>query len=79
MTTIKLSEAKAHLGRYAREAAKGQQFIISERNKPVAIMGPAPQGDTGICPKIGIMDGQAVIPADFDQAIPEFENDFYGK
>ncbi len=69
MTTIKLSEAKAHLGRYAREAAKGQQFIISERNKPIAIMGPAPKSDAGICPKIGLMDGQAVIPADFDHPI----------
>jgi prevent-host-death family protein len=79
MTTIKLSEAKAHLGRYAREAAKGQQFIISERNKPVAVIGPAPQSEAGVCPRIGLMDGQAAIPADFDAPIPEFERDFYGK
>ena len=78
MTTIKLSEAKAHLGRYARQAAKGQKFVIADRNKPVAIIGPAPQPEVGIRPKIGLMSGKANIPNDFDTPLNEFENDFYG-
>tara|TARA_B110001469_G_scaffold5352_1_gene5667 strand:+ start:99 stop:458 length:360 start_codon:yes stop_codon:yes gene_type:complete len=61
MTTIKLSEAKAHLGRYAHKAAQGHKFIIADRNKPVAVIGPAPQPDSGIRPKLGLMTGQATI------------------
>ena len=79
MTTIKLSEAKAHLGRYAHKASQGQQFIIADRNKPVAIIGPAPQPDRGVRPKLGLMSGQATIPDDFDAPIEGFENDFYGE
>ncbi len=79
MTIIKLSEAKAHLGRYAHKAANGQQFIIADRNKPVAVIGPAPQPDSGIRPKLGLMAGQATIPNDFDAPLSDFENDFYGK
>ena len=79
MTTIKLSEAKAHLGRYARNAAQGQQFIIADRNKPVAVIGPAPQPDSGVRPKLGLMTGQATIPEDFDAPLESFENDFYGE
>ena len=79
METIKLIEAKAHLGRYARQAAKGQRIIISERNKPVAVIGPAPGTETGIRPRIGLMEGKAAIPADFDQPMPEFEKLYYGQ
>ena len=79
MTTIKLSEAKAHLGRYAHQAAQGQQFIIADRNKPVAVIGPAPQPDVGIRPKIGLMTGKANSPDDFDAPLEHFENDFYGE
>lgn len=79
MTTIKLSEAKAHLGRYARKAAQGQKFIIADRNKPVAVIGPAPQPDSGIRPKLGLMAGKATIPENFDAPIENFENDFYGE
>ena len=79
MTTIKLSEAKAHLGRYARKAAQGQKFIIADRHKPVAVIGPAPQTDSGIRPKLGLMTGKATIPEDFDAPIENIENDFYGE
>jgi len=79
MTTIKLSEAKAHLGRYARKAAQGQQFIIADRNKPVAVIGPAPQPENGVRPKLGLITGQAAIPEDFDAPLDSFENDFYGQ
>jgi prevent-host-death family protein len=76
MTIIKLSEAKAHLGKYARKAAQGQKFIIADRNKPVAVIGPAPQPESGIRPKLGLLTGQATIPEDFDTPPESFENDF---
>ena len=78
MTTLKLSEAKAHLGRYARRAAGGDRYIISDHNKPLAVMGPCTTGTAKTRPKVGLMDGQARIPDDFDQALPSFEAEFYG-
>ncbi|MGB0415616.1 MAG: type II toxin-antitoxin system Phd/YefM family antitoxin [Coraliomargarita sp.] len=79
MTTIQLSEAKAHLGRYARAAAKGEHFIISERNKPVAVIGPTTQSRvSGVRPKLGLMKNKLSIPEGFDQPLPDFEADFDG-
>ena len=79
MITIQLSEAKAHLGRYAHAASKGQRFVISERNKPVAVIGPTTDSASGVCPKLGLMDGKAAIPHDFDEAVEQFENDYYSE
>ena len=33
---INLSEAKAHLGKYAKQAREGKHFLICERNEPIA-------------------------------------------
>jgi prevent-host-death family protein len=33
---INLSEAKAHLGKYVKQAKKGKVFVICERNEPAA-------------------------------------------
>lgn len=79
MTIIKLSEAKAHLGRYAHQAASGKHFVISDRNKPIAQLSPVPDERRGIRPSIGLMDGKVRIPENFDAALPEFEKDFYGE
>lgn len=80
MTTLKLSEAKAHLGRYARQASKGDVFIIADRNRPVAQLGPANDSThLGVCPKIGLLKNQCSIAEDFDAPLPEFEQDYYGE
>lgn len=80
MTTLKLSEAKAHLGKYAKQASKGDVFIIADRNKPVAKLGPADtDSDLGICPRFGLLKGQCTIAEDFDATVKEFEKDFYGQ
>jgi antitoxin (DNA-binding transcriptional repressor) of toxin-antitoxin stability system len=77
MTILKLSEAKAHLGTYARKAAKGEHFVIADRNKPIAMISACPNELTGVRPKFGLMAGQISIPDDFDAPIDDFENDFY--
>lgn len=79
MTTIKLSEAKAHLGAYARRVKEGESFIISDRNRAIAQLVALPPPDQGVQPVIGLFDGQARIPDDFDQPLPEFETLFYGE
>lgn len=78
MNSIKLSEAKAHLGRYAREAAKGKRFLITDRNRAMAVLCEVDREPSGIRPRIGLMEGQACIPDDFDAPLEDFEKDFYG-
>lgn len=78
MTILKLSEAKAHLGKYARSAAKGHSYVIADHNVPLAVIAPYPGQAAGLKPKIGLMDGQATIPDDFDHALDAFEADVYG-
>lgn len=77
MDSIKLSEAKAHLGRYAREVAKGKRIQITDRNRAVAILSGVESETAGIRPKVGLMEGKAHIPEDFDAPLEEFEKDFY--
>ena len=38
MITINVQEAKTHLSHYLDEVAKGENFILCKRNKPVAEM-----------------------------------------
>jgi prevent-host-death family protein len=78
MTIIKLSEAKAALGRYIHKAARGERFVISDRNRPVACLAPLPDAESGVRPKLGLMDGKAHVPDDFDAPLEAFEKDFYG-
>ncbi len=79
MTTIKLSEAKAHLGKYTEATAQGQVFLIANRNRPLAKLVPIEDDRIGIRPKIGLLRGQCHIPEDFDAALPDFETSFYGQ
>lgn len=78
MDTIKLSEAKAHLGRYTREVAKGKRITITDRNRPVAVLTGVDSGLAGIRPKVGLMNGKASIPEEFDAPLEAFEKEFYG-
>ena len=78
MTTIILSEAKAHLGKYSQLASKGEVFVIANRNQPVAKLGPATDDELGICPQIGLLAGQCTIAEDFDAPLADFEKDYYG-
>jgi prevent-host-death family protein len=77
MTTLKLSEAKAHLGEYARRASLGEGFIVADRNKPLAKLVPIREDSSGIKPKIGLLDGKLRVPKDFNSSLPAFEADFY--
>ena len=78
MDSIKLSEAKAHLGRYAREAAKGKRILITDRNRAMAVLSGVDPELSGIRPRVGLMEGKARIPDDFDAPLEEFEKDFDG-
>jgi prevent-host-death family protein len=79
MTTIKLSEAKAHLGKYTQKAVNGEVFIIANRNRPMARLMPIEDDELGICPQIGLLRNQCKIAEDFDAPIPNFEASYYGE
>jgi prevent-host-death family protein len=78
METIPLSTAKAHLGRYLRRAARGETFVLADRNRKLARLVPHEEPPTGIRPRLGILEGKGTVPDDFDAPLPEFERDFYG-
>jgi prevent-host-death family protein len=78
METVNLSEAKAHLGRYAEAVRRGRSFLIAVRNRPVAQLLPMPAAELGVRPKVGLRKGMASIPADFDAPLEAFVADYYG-
>ncbi len=42
MKTLGIRQAKAHLSQLVREAARGECSIVSDRRRPVAMIGPLP-------------------------------------
>jgi prevent-host-death family protein len=44
MKTINVTELKAHLSQYLREASRGSRIVVHDRNEPVAELGPLQSG-----------------------------------
>ena len=40
MKVINVSELKAHLSKYLRMASRGSQIVVSDRDEPIAQLGP---------------------------------------
>ena len=74
---INLSEAKAHLGKYVKQAKKGKVFVICERNEPVAeLLGiPEPKKTRPII--LGLARGQIEFKGDWNEGDSEIEDLFY--
>ena len=69
MPKVNIHEAKTHFSRYVEEAAQGKEIIIAKAGKPLARIVPlvaskAPR-------KLGLLDGKARIPDDFNAPLPE--------
>jgi len=78
MTEINVHEAKAHLSRYLKRAAKGETIVVCLRNKPFARIMPMPDGPRKRRP-IGLDKGKFTVPDDINDPMPdwwldEFEN-----
>jgi prevent-host-death family protein len=79
MTTLKISEAKAHLGHYVRRAKMGESFILADRNRPLASLVPLDTNPIqGVQPRFALMDGSVAIPDDFNDPLTSFEESLYG-
>lgn len=45
MKTINVSELKTHLSRYLRMAARGTRIVVTDRDDPIAQLGPLERSD----------------------------------
>lgn len=64
MRTVNMHEAKTHLSRLVERAAQGEPFVIAKAGKPLVKVVPLDAGDTGRKSRIGMLDGEFVIPDD---------------
>lgn len=69
MPKVNIHQAKTHLSRYVEEAAQGKEIIIAKAGKPVARI--APLVPAKAVRKLGLLDGKARIPADFNAPLPD--------
>lgn len=65
--TVNIHEAKTQLSKLVDEAAKGEPFVIAKAGKPVVKVTAlnAPTGSQ--VRRLGFMEGQITVPADFDR------------
>lgn len=80
MKRIGIHELRRNLRSYPRRVAAGERIIVTDRNKPVAVLGP-PQADTpwqellaryGLrAPQVDLLDLAAPEPADAPRALAE--------
>jgi prevent-host-death family protein len=60
MTTVGVAELRQNLSRYLRLVERGERLIVTERNRPVAELGPPPS--TGEALDRLIADGRVSRP-----------------
>lgn len=78
MKKVNVSEAKSRLGRMLDEVKQGENFIICERNVPVATLEALKTGHSSKI-KVGLLKNQFIVPDDFDDDLKEFEKVYYGE
>jgi prevent-host-death family protein len=44
MKAINVTELKAHLSKYLRQASRGSEILVKDRNEPIARLGPPEAG-----------------------------------
>ncbi len=44
MATVGIRDLKAHLSRYLRRAQRGERIVVTDRARPIAVIGPAAAG-----------------------------------
>jgi len=65
MRTVNISAAKMHLSRLVKEAAAGEEIVITKGGKPLARLGPlAPAPRKRV---LGRLEGKLVVPDNFDR------------
>ncbi len=70
MPQVNIHEAKTHLSRLVKEAAKGKEFVIAIAGKPAARLVPL-EAAPGKKRKPGRLKGKISFAGDFDAPLPE--------
>lgn len=70
MSQVYIREAKTHLSRLVKEAAKGKEIAIAIAGKPAARVVPLEAAPTKER-KPGRLEGKIRIAGDFDSPLPE--------
>ncbi len=63
MRTVNMHEAKTHLSRLVREAARGEPFVIARAGKPMVKVVAVDAAER----RLGFLAGQISVPEDFDR------------
>jgi prevent-host-death family protein len=61
MTTVGVAELRQNLSKYLRLVARGERLVVTDRNKPVAELGPPPS--TGQALDRLIAEGRVARPS----------------
>ncbi len=79
METYNVHHAKTHLSKLIDKASKGEPFIIARAGKPLVKVVPIDEPATKPPRRLGFLQGQFDVPADFDEmGREEIERMFYG-
>jgi prevent-host-death family protein len=46
--SVGVAELRRNLSRYLRRVARGERFVVTDRNRPVAELGPPPAAGAGL-------------------------------
>jgi prevent-host-death family protein len=71
-----MHEAKTHLSRLVDEAVNGEEVVIARAGRPLVTLVPYTEKKKKLR-KPGGWEGKVWISPDFDDPLPEFEDEFY--
>jgi len=73
MSTVNVYDAKTHFSSLLARVESGERIVIARAGRPVAVL--APLEDLSTPRPRGLGQGKVVIHPDFDDPLPEFEED----
>jgi prevent-host-death family protein len=72
---VNVHEAKTHFSKLLAKVEAGEEVIIAKAGKPVAKLVAIKSPSTSKA--WGLAKGDFVVPDDFNDPLPEFEEEFY--
>lgn len=70
MSTISVQEIQRDLSGFIQRVAAGESFLVMRDERPLAEVKPVPLAARELRP-FGLCAGEFVVPAEFDQPLPE--------
>jgi prevent-host-death family protein len=67
MSTVGVAELRQNLSRYLRRVERGERLVVTDRNRPVAVLGPPPADGASLDRLVA--EGRVARPA--RRALPE--------